>query len=364
MNRRIIVSVLVPVLMALGVGAALAGEFEREFTFATDDLQVENMIGNVRVVEAQGKTFEIQVVVRGEDATEDFLEFVTLADDGDALVIQFPIKKHQKYVYPHLGRGNKTTFHYRNEGDHGNSWLRKIFSGLNGTKITVQGRGNGKEVWADVTIAVPRGATLEVRQGVGGIQATKLQADLNLDISAGGIEVWQVIGDVLVDTGSGSVVAKQIEGELNIDTGSGSVEVRDCEGSSIMVDTGSGSVVAEDLKCDKLLVDTGSGSVKARRVQTDQALIDTGSGSVMLQLDRMGDGKFVIDTGSGGIELVMPADASARISVDTGSGSIDNDFPGAEVLSKDRGEMELVVGDGQTRVRLDAGSGSVSIRRK
>jgi len=266
MKRCIVVAVVMPVLIALCASAAVAREFEREFTFATDDLKVVNMIGSVRVIEADGDDFQIQVVVRGDDATKDFLEFVTLESDGEVLAIRFPIKKHNKYVYPELGRNSKTTIHFRNEGDHGKSWLKKVFAGLTGTKVTVRGRGSGKEVWADVTIAVPRGAALEMRLGVGAIEAADLRADLNLDINSGSIEVREVRGDVLADTGSGHVEATGIQGDVNVDTGSGNVEVRNCEGAEIKVDTGSGGVVAEDLKCEYLLIDTGSGSVKARRV--------------------------------------------------------------------------------------------------
>lgn len=363
MIRRVLYSALVvSVLLGGAVSVASAGEFNRDFTFESDDLKIVNMIGAVEVVAAKGDAFEVQVMVRGEDASEDFLEFVTLEDDGDVLAVRFPLKQHRKYVYPELGSGSKTTIHYRNEGDHGKSWLRKIFSGMHGKQVTVRGKGSGKEVWADMVIAVPRGASLEVRHGVGKIEASAVEADLNLDINAGGIRAYDVRGDLLADTGSGHVEASGITGDVNIDTGSGHVEVSDCEGADIRVDTGSGHVVAAGLKCRYLDVDTGSGSVKARRVETDRAKIDTGSGSVLLQLDRMGDGNFVIDTGSGGIELMMPDNASARISADTGSGSVSNDYPGAEVLKKDRGEMELVVGDGETRVRLDAGSGSIRIK--
>ena len=108
--------------------------------------------------------------------------------------------------------------------------------------MTVKGRGNGLEVWADVTVGVPRGRELEVQHGVGRISAVDVKADLVLDSHAGPIEVTSVEGDVLCDTGSGSVKAHGVRGDLTADTGSGSVE---------------------------------------------------------LVLDRMGDGKFVIDTGSG-----------------------------------------------------------------
>ncbi len=364
MKRRVVIAgVLVPILLSLAVGAALAGEFEREFTFATDDLKVVNMIGAIEVVEAAGDEFQIKVTVRGDDASEDILEFIDFNDDGDVFAIKFPIKKHKKYVYPEMGSGSSTTMTFNNEGDHGNSWLKKVFSGLSGTRVKVRGKGNGKEVWADVVIAVPRGAELEVRHGVGAVEASSLKADLNLDTNSGRIDVRDLQGDLLADTGSGHVTATRIAGNVNVDTGSGHVEVTDCEGSEVRVDTGSGRVVAENLKCDHLDIDTGSGSVKARRVATESAHIDTGSGSVVLQLDQMGDGKYDIDTGSGSIELIMPDNASARISADTGSGSVNNDYAGSEVVRKERREMELIVGDGESRVRLDAGSGSITVAR-
>ena len=62
-----------------------------------------------------------------------------------------------------------------------------------------------------------------------------------------------------------------------------------------------------------------------------------------------------------GIDLVLPPDASARISADTGSGGVSCDVDGADIIRKERTEMELVVGDGEARVHLDAGSGHVKV---
>ena len=89
MRRGVVAAILVPILLTLAAGAAVAREFEREFTFATDDLKVVNMIGTVQVVEAPGDEFQIQVTVRGEDATEDFLEFAEFNDDGDENVVTY-----------------------------------------------------------------------------------------------------------------------------------------------------------------------------------------------------------------------------------------------------------------------------------
>jgi hypothetical protein len=351
------------VLISLLAVVAGAAEFEKEFTFSGKELLVSNLIGEIEVIEGTSDAFQVLVAVRGEDAAEGLVDFVVEEGSKGALVIKFPLDDHNKYTYPALGRESSTTITFNEEKDSGSSWLKKVFSGHYGRKITVKGKGNGLELWVDVTIEVPARRILEVRHGVGEIRAQGVEADLSLDTHSGQISVENLTGDLLADTGSGRVVAVGVEGEVNIDTGSGSVRVANCRGSEVRVDTGSGSVEAELVDCKYMLVDTGSGKVKASSINADKAKIDTGSGSVFLQLDRMGTGRFVIDTGSGGIELVMPADASAKITADTGSGSIRNKVPGAEVTLAERDELEMTVGDGAALVTLDAGSGSITIRQ-
>jgi hypothetical protein len=352
------------ILVLLFATAAQAVEFEREFTFDGKELLVSNMIGSIKVKDGSSDVFRVLVSVHGEDAAEGLLEFITEEGSQSALAIKFPLEDHTKYIYPALGRNSSTTIHFREESEEGGSWLKKVFSGMSGKKVTVKGKGNGLEMWVDVTIEVPARHILEVRHGVGEILAAGLEADLSLDTHSGPISVENLKGDLLADTGSGRVGAVNIEGDVNIDTGSGSVHVASVVGPEVKVDTGSGSVEAEMIDCKYLLIDTGSGGVEARAVKADKAKIDTGSGSVVLQLDRMGDGRFVIDTGSGSIELILPDDASARIMADTGSGSVRNKVVGAVVTVAARDELEMTVGDGEARVTLDAGSGSITVRQK
>ncbi len=289
-HRRnpLVMSMALLITFTLFAVAAVGAEFEKEFTFDGKELLVSNMIGAIKIKEGSSDVFRVLISVQGEDAREELLEFITEEGSQSALAIKFPLDDHTKYVYPALGRNSSTSIHFQEEKDHGGSWLKKIFSGMNGKKVTVKGKGNGLEMWADVTIEVPARHILEVRHGVGEIMATGLEADLTLDTHSGRISVENLQGDLLADTGSGRVAVLNIEGEVNIDTGSGSVSVTNCSGSEIMVDTGSGSVEAEMIDCQYLLIDTGSGRVEARAIKADRAKIDTGSGSVVLQLDRMG----------------------------------------------------------------------------
>ncbi len=346
--------------LLLAAATALGGEFERTFQFDSDDLEVVAMIGQVEVIAADGKDFTVTVRVRGHDADEALITFTEEQGRNGKLAVAFPLQEHSRYVYPELG-GGSTTIHFRDENSEESSWLKRVFAGMSGQKVTVSGKGRGLEMWADLTIAVPAGAGLRVRHGVGAVHADQVAGDLDLDTHSGAIAVAGLVGHLRADTGSGAVTASAVKGSVSIDTGSGGVEVANVEGDKVHVDTGSGSVELVDVSCQDLLVDTGSGRVRARGVATDQARIDTGSGSVKLQLDRMGGGSFVIDTGSGGIELELPVEASARISVDTGSGSVKADVAGATIEHQDKGELRMTVGDGKARVSLDAGSGSVVI---
>jgi hypothetical protein len=332
----------------------------QDFTFDSDHLEVVDMIGAVTVTQARGDAFTVKVTMRGEDAADGVLTVETEEGRDARLVVVYPVKEHDEYVYPPMGRRSQSRIHFHQHEQDG-SWLRKLIHAADGVEI--RGKGNGLEVWADLEIGVPEGGSLKMLLGVGEIAASGVDGDLNLDTHSGAVRADRIKGDLIVDTGSGAVEVADVTGSVNVDTGSGSVDVRGAKGTKVLVDTGSGGVRVSDVTCEELLVDTGSGSVKARGVKTDGAKIDTGSGSVVLELDAMGSGRFVIDTGSGSIELAVPDDASARIEADTGSGRVRNEVDGAAVRHQERDELLMTVGDGDARVTLDAGSGSITIRR-
>ena len=360
-------------LVAAFVAPARA-EFQRSFDFASESLRVGNLIGAITVEGHDGSGFLVEVDVRGEDATEDLLDFRT--DDGRtaSLMIVFP-EDERRYVYPELGRNSRSSFS-RNRGDRG-GWWGELF-GRN--KIEVRGSGRGLEVWADVTIKVPRGAELFVLNGCGEIVAERVDGHLELgvrsghvtatgidgslvaDTGSGHVEVDGVRGNLLADTGSGHVDAVDVEGEkITIDTGSGHVRLTDARAPEIEVDTGSGNVDLDRVVGRELVVDTGSGSVEMLDVEADDVEVDTGSGSVRCELVRMGGGDFVIDTGSGSITFLMPEGASAHVEADTGSGGIDIDVVGADMIRDKRDHAEFEVGGGGARVTLDTGSGGIRI---
>lgn len=356
-------ALLAGLLVALSVTAPPArAEFERTVTLQGRALILSDLVGEVRVEGYDGTDFQAVVSVRGKDASEDRIRIETHEGDEAQLAIQFPIEHEHHYVYPPAGHGAHSSFSASSltRGHDVKFGWRELFHGLR-DQVEVSGSGRGLEMWADVVLRVPRGASTEVRVGFGAITASAVEGDLVLDTSAGPVTARGVKGSLSADTGSGCVTVGDVEGNLTLDTGSGTVEMNDCRGETISVDTGSGMVGASRITARELSVDTGSGMVQARAIAADAVTIDTGSGGIELALDRMGRGEYRLDTGSGEIELTLPPDASARIEASSGSGDIVANVSGAKRYESDEGELTLTVGGGDASVILDTGSGSITV---
>lgn len=344
---------------ATALVASAASGAERR-TFDADDLVITNLVGQIRVQEAAGSRFEVEVDVQGRDAERHGPEIVAREGRRARLEIRFPVERERRYVYPDMGWGS-TTIEVPRDDHERESWLGSLLRAVAGERIRISRDGSGVEVWADVTVHVPRDARLKVVHGVGRIDASEIAGDLDLRVKSGRIDAERVAGRLLFDTGSGNVHVSEARGELTVDTGSGNVTVNRYEGPRLLVDTGSGNVDLNEVRARFLEVDTGSGSVRAAEVRAEGCVIDTGSGSVVLALHEMGEGDYDIDTGSGSITMLLPAFASAEVDADTGSGGIHVDLADFKTLYRERDAMRFKVGSGAARVRLDTGSGRIRV---
>lgn len=349
-------------VLAVLMGCWLAGafvttaraEFDQTTVLSADTVVIRNLIGEIAIAGHSGSDFEIEVRVQGSDATPDRVRIRTDEGRRARLSIDFPLDESKRYVYPRLKGGN-TSIHL----DRGGSWLARIFGDAN---VKVSGRGRGLEIWADVTVHVPKGGAIVIDHGVGTVRARDVEGDVELATRSGSVEVAGITGEVAVDTGSGHVTVSNVRGGLHVDTGSGHVTVTDAVSKKLHVDTGSGHVELDSVDGSSVYVDTGSGRVEGHGVSADDLTIDTGSGSVTLQLDRMGSGEFVIDTGSGSIDLKLPPDASADVTADTGSGGIQFDLSGDYRMRRvEDDEVEFTIGGGDAELVLDTGSGAIRI---
>lgn len=368
----------VATLVAATVLSAPAfAEFDESHRFDARSLEVTNLIGKVTIGQATGDEFEVDVSVRGADGVRRNIDIERERGSRARLDVVFPVDDERRFVYPEFSR-RRAQLWFR-EG-RSSSLLGEILRAVSGRRIRVQRSGSGMEVWADLTIRVPEGASLTLEHGAGDVEVRDLVADLEIDVKAGVMEAAGLDGQVELDVGSGGLTVEDVRGRLvmdtgsggasldgfegaalSIDTGSGSVAVSEVSAESVEIDTGSGGVTVDGVETRRLTIDTGSGSVRVESAGADAAVIDTGSGRVHLALERMGDGRFEIDTGSGSIVMLVPDDLSARFDIDIGSGGIDVDVPIAKTLHKSRGEMRFIAGDGDASVVLDTGSGGVRV---
>jgi hypothetical protein len=357
MKNRVLSALVAGALVVLAAGPAWA---QQEWSFEGDRLLVTNLIGEITVRGHDGSRIVIRAEPGGSDA--QLLDYQIKRGGEAEFHVVYPLGEETHLKAPAGYRG-RTEF--RLEGwVQQSSFLRDAYSDISDREKIRIGGGGDLEAWVDLEILVPRGVASRIKVAVGEINASDVEAAVDLDTHSGRVTAKNISGDTRVDTGSGSVEVATIRGSLDVDTGSGSVEASDVEGEMLRVDTGSGRVTVEGARVSRLEIDTGSGSVRTSNIETDNAVVDTGSGSVTLDLAGMGSGRFVVDTGSGGVTVNLPADASVRIRAETGSGGIDLDVPNAMLRKMSRDSVELEIGGGQADMEIDTGSGGVKIRTR
>lgn len=326
-----------------------------QFKDTATALEVDNLIGDVRIERAATGGFEVAVEVTTTAATEaearalaDAVEF-RAPDAGAASKFQvvLPVEK-----FPRI---------YRDDAPSG--WFGgRMYAEYLGEKRRLSGDPDDSvQVRVDLVIKAPADSRLDVENVFGNAIAAGYIGFLSLDGSSGSLQSIAGSGRVDLDTGSGPVTVEGHNGDIRIDTGSGSVRVRSSEGS-LEADTGSGSVDVEGFT-GSVHADTGSGSVTVGGLAgASELMVETGSGGVRVGGDLSTLRRLDIDTGSGGVRIEATAWPSMTINIDTGSGSVDVDIPGVEDTSDDKRRRMLRIGDGSGRGVIDTGSGSVSLR--
>ena len=322
---------------------AAAADFDSTTTFTAHDLTVTDLIGAITIEGSDSANFEVEVKVHGKDATRDLVKIQSKQGDNAELDVLFPVKEDSRFVYPPLGDQSSTTVTVSRHGRDADNPLDAVLRSLGGRRIKVSGDGRGLEMWADVTVRVPRDRRLFLDLCVGSIEATRVASRLELNTQSGPVRTAGVTGDLTVETGSGDVI---VEGS---------------QGDALRLDTGSGSVKMSAIGCKRLHVETGSGRVDAKGVTTDDLKLETGSGSIALACDHVGSGPYHIETGSGSIELSLPGDTSADVAAETGSGQIEVDVGKVQVLSREDDSVSFRMGKGGADIKLETGSGSISI---
>ncbi|HEX6370463.1 MAG TPA: DUF4097 family beta strand repeat-containing protein [Longimicrobium sp.] len=333
-------------LAAAVIAAPLAGQRAERFTITGSPAVVHNLAGEVTVAAGTGSGVVVEVTRGGPDAAR-----LRVAREGNAVRVAFP---GERVVYERMGARSRSTIQVRADGTVG--------GGMRSRRVTVSGTGAGTRAYADVRVLVPAGRGVEVHQGVGRVQVTNVNGQLQLHTASAAVRTQGTRGSLDVEVGSGALEVRDAQGEVAISTGSGAVTLAGVRGTQVDVETGSGAVTATDVRAQQLTIDVGSGRVQAAGISARDVTVETGSGGIDLALTADAQ-NVTIESGSGGVTLSVPASFGAEVAVSTGSGGITVDVPVTRREAR-RGSFRGRIGDGNGRVEIETGSGGVRIRRR
>lgn len=349
-------------LLAAGLaGPAQAAERTLELQLAdVDTLLVRNLAGSVRLVPGGGEFVVRATISADRQELADAIELRRSDSRGRAEVVVAIPANLSRVLY---------------DGEE----FRRLDVSMDymGRRIRISG-GSGERLRVDLEIAVPAGRSLELRQGVGGIESSGLDADLLLEsrygrlriddgagslaatTASGSVAVTGFRGEVNAQAGSGSLTLENVLGSVHAKTGSGAVSLRAIDGDQ-RAETGSGGIRVED-SAGSLTARTGSGSVRVDGLTAGPELnIATGSGSVTVNGNLGPVREVSVRTGSGSVRLESSSALSLDVHLSTGSGSLRVDVPTISNVESGRRSFRGTVGAGAGQARVVTGSGSVRI---
>lgn len=207
----------------------------------------------------------------------------------------------------------------------------------------------------DLTVAVPAGASVWVRNGAGRIQVSGIRGTLRLESVSADIAVSEA-GDL-----------------ARLRSVSGHIDVRDAEGTDITGGTVSGTVVLNGVEARGLDWQSVSGPLQLRDVTLDHASLRTVSGDIDYSGPLARNGRYEMRTHGGRIRVVPRGRAAFDLEAATLGGNIrsDVDLRGTALDGGGRGipgrpaarRLTGRAGDGGARLDLQSFSGAIVVAR-
>jgi hypothetical protein len=215
-------------------------------------------------------------------------------------------------------------------------------AGAGGDAIEVHGHKAAptEDTLESITMATGRdGGHLNVDARRGEVPPFLFGPDPKLDLEATVPDGTRVARAATVN---GDINARDVTGELEADTTNGDIDVRAVDGRLVAENT-NGSVQVADV----------SGDVRA----------ETTNGGIDVTLAGSGGGDLVAESTNGEVTVRAPPSLDATISVSTTNGATAVEgFDGGTTGSDD--SLELTLGDGTRRIRVETTNGDVTVRNQ
>jgi DUF4097 and DUF4098 domain-containing protein YvlB len=244
---------------------------------------------------------------------------------------------------------------------------------------------------------------LKGKTSSGSIKAEQIEGPLDLDTSYGSIDCKSIAGPTtLLRSSSGSITATDLKGEakfvtsygnitcetfsgtsLDLKTDSGKIAISNASFRNCLANTAYGSVVCDHLKGDSIKLRSSSGSldlavidaptldvstsygnIKAHEITTAKLLANSGSGSINIVCTPATGADLTAEVKSsyGGIDFTAPAGFSGQVDLRTDYGSIHTALPITVSGDITKTKVTGKIGEGNGLLRLQTGSGSISLK--
>jgi DUF4097 and DUF4098 domain-containing protein YvlB len=157
-------------------------------------------------------------------------------------------------------------------------------------------------------------------------------------------------------SGSGDIVDEGVGQNAKLETGSGDIRATGLQGG-FEVKTGSGNITADQTGQGDVKAETGSGDIEIKDIH-GSFRGQTGSGDIKATGTPIAP--WTLDTGSGNVEISV-GNAPLTLEASTASGSVKTDH---EMLVKGSLDHHHITGNlngGGPLVRVQTGSGDVSV---
>jgi hypothetical protein len=352
MNRTALT--LAALFIAVVPSGATAQSGTERHTLTGDRVEIWNLAGRAELVAGTGREVVVDVRRGGSDGSR----LTVNARDG-RLIVGYP-DRDIVYEGAEGGYRSETRVSVNSDGTFTGGWDR---DGDRGT-VRIRTHGSGLRAHADLRIAVPAGQRVLVSIGIGVIEATNVNGELELRTQASPIRGNGVRGSLVARTGSGGIRLEDSDvSRLQVASGSGGLDLNRVKSGELRASTGSGGIEGRDLTAERFEASTGSGGIDIAGLTATDVRTSTGSGTIRLELGRQ-PGEISARTGSGGVTLRLPADASADVDARTGSGGIRTDFP-VTMDEVRRNSLRGRIGSGEGgRIRVMTGSGGIRLERR
>ena len=240
-------------------------------------------------------------------------------------------------------RVNRESFWNRGDAD---EILQQVLDNppveLSGERLIVghfKDRSIGRRVSVSYEIVVPADTSVDAKAGSGSVSVRDIAAPVVVGSGSGRLKVENIGGPVKAKAGSGSIRAEGVAGEFKGSTGSGGIFMSQTSPGDVKASSGSGSIELVGVV----------GALKAN------------AGSGRIEVDGRQEGDWTIGSGSGSITVRLPDDAAFNLDAESNSGGITLEHPLMVQGKISKRHIRGEVRGGGPLLRVDTGSGGITI---